>query len=75
MLLSPISPSFLQQLSQAPVPRELLVPLIYISLVGCSISIVSSLLTILLHFQARYSPAPGPACPPAAAQHPSFSSN
>ncbi|XP_059009229.1 adhesion G-protein coupled receptor G5 isoform X5 [Mustela lutreola] len=43
----------LMQLSQAPIPRELLVPLMYISLVGCSISIVSSLLTILLHFQAR----------------------
>ncbi|XP_022374470.1 adhesion G-protein coupled receptor G5 isoform X2 [Enhydra lutris kenyoni] len=56
-LNEPISISFQHnqslQLSQAPVPRELLVPLIYISLVGCSISIVSSILTVLLHFQAR----------------------
>ncbi|XP_070626742.1 adhesion G-protein coupled receptor G5 isoform X12 [Bos indicus] len=41
------------QLSQAPVPAELLAPLTYISLVGCSISIVASLLTVLLHLQAR----------------------
>ena len=46
-----------QQLSQAPIPAELLAPLTYISLVGCSISIVASLLTVLLHLQARYSPA------------------
>ncbi|XP_037672189.1 adhesion G-protein coupled receptor G5 isoform X2 [Choloepus didactylus] len=43
----------LMQLSQAPIPAELLTPLTYISLVGCSISIVASLLTILLHFHAR----------------------
>uniref|UniRef100_A0ABI7W390 Adhesion G protein-coupled receptor G5 n=1 Tax=Felis catus TaxID=9685 RepID=A0ABI7W390_FELCA len=43
----------LMQLSPAPIPAELLVPLTYISLVGCSISVVASLLTILLHFQAR----------------------
>ncbi|XP_077607466.1 adhesion G-protein coupled receptor G5 isoform X5 [Crocuta crocuta] len=43
----------LMQLSSAPVPANLLAPLTYISLVGCSISIVASLLTILLHFQAR----------------------
>ncbi|KAB1273339.1 Adhesion G-protein coupled receptor G5 [Camelus dromedarius] len=41
------------QLSPAPVPAELLAPLTYISLVGCSISIVASLLTVLLHFYAR----------------------
>ncbi|XP_076988666.1 adhesion G-protein coupled receptor G5 isoform X2 [Tamandua tetradactyla] len=46
-------PSPAQQLSQAPVPEELLAPLTYISLVGCSISIVASLLAILLHFHAR----------------------
>ncbi|XP_022411587.1 adhesion G-protein coupled receptor G5 isoform X3 [Delphinapterus leucas] len=43
----------LMQLSQAPVPAELLAPLTYISLVGCSISIVASLLTVLLHLLAR----------------------
>ncbi|XP_008066236.2 adhesion G-protein coupled receptor G5 [Carlito syrichta] len=43
----------LMQLSSAPVPAELLAPLTYISLVGCSISIVASLLTILLHLHAR----------------------
>ncbi|XP_064130056.1 adhesion G-protein coupled receptor G5 isoform X3 [Loxodonta africana] len=43
----------LMQLSPAPIPAELLPPLTYISLVGCSISIVASLLTILLHFQSR----------------------
>ncbi|KAM6177431.1 adhesion G-protein coupled receptor G5 [Erethizon dorsatum] len=43
----------LMQLSPAPVPAELLMPLEYISLVGCSISIVASLLTILLHLHAR----------------------
>ncbi|KAB1251108.1 Adhesion G-protein coupled receptor G5 [Camelus dromedarius] len=43
----------LMQLSPAPVPAELLAPLTYISLVGCSISIVASLLTVLLHFYAR----------------------
>ncbi|KAK2503715.1 hypothetical protein MC885_005998 [Smutsia gigantea] len=45
--------SFPPQLSPAPVPAELLVALMCISLVGCSISVVASLLTILLHFQAR----------------------
>ncbi|XP_074258443.1 adhesion G-protein coupled receptor G5 isoform X1 [Saimiri boliviensis] len=43
----------LMQLSPALVPAELLAPLTYISLVGCSISIVASLLTVLLHFHAR----------------------
>ncbi|XP_004395890.1 PREDICTED: probable G-protein coupled receptor 114 [Odobenus rosmarus divergens] len=43
----------LMQLSPAPVPGELLAPLTYISLVGCSISVVASLLSILLHCQAR----------------------
>ncbi|KAM5262839.1 LOW QUALITY PROTEIN: adhesion G-protein coupled receptor G5 [Ctenodactylus gundi] len=43
----------LMQLSPAPVPVELLVPLEYISLVGCSVSIVASLLTMLLHLHAR----------------------
>ncbi|XP_077754436.1 adhesion G-protein coupled receptor G5 isoform X3 [Canis aureus] len=43
----------LMQLSPAPIPEELLAPLTYISLVGCSISMVASLLTLLLHFQAR----------------------
>ncbi|XP_008770520.2 adhesion G-protein coupled receptor G5 isoform X2 [Rattus norvegicus] len=39
----------LMQLSGDPVPTELQTPLEYISLVGCSISIVASLLTILLN--------------------------
>ncbi|XP_006863683.1 PREDICTED: probable G-protein coupled receptor 114 [Chrysochloris asiatica] len=43
----------LMQLTSAPLPPELLAPLIYISYVGCSISIVSSLLTILLHVYTR----------------------
>uniref|UniRef100_A0A452S9W6 Adhesion G protein-coupled receptor G5 n=1 Tax=Ursus americanus TaxID=9643 RepID=A0A452S9W6_URSAM len=43
----------LMQLSPAQVPPELLKPLTYITLVGCSVSIVASLLTVLLHFQAR----------------------
>ncbi|XP_059523931.1 adhesion G-protein coupled receptor G5 [Myotis daubentonii] len=43
----------LMQFSPAPLPAELLAPLTYISLVGCSISIVASLLTLLLHFRAR----------------------
>ncbi|XP_007946223.1 adhesion G-protein coupled receptor G5 [Orycteropus afer afer] len=43
----------LMQLSPAPIPAELLPPLSYISVVGCSISIVASLLTIMLHFHAR----------------------
>uniref|UniRef100_A0A8D1UCG4 Adhesion G-protein coupled receptor G5 n=1 Tax=Sus scrofa TaxID=9823 RepID=A0A8D1UCG4_PIG len=43
----------LMQLSPAPVPATLLAPLLYISLVGCSISIVASLLTVLLQFYAR----------------------
>ncbi|XP_032013344.1 adhesion G-protein coupled receptor G5 isoform X3 [Hylobates moloch] len=41
------------QLSPALVPAELLAPLTYISLVGCSISIVASLITVLLHFHFR----------------------
>ncbi|XP_070626736.1 adhesion G-protein coupled receptor G5 isoform X6 [Bos indicus] len=60
------------QLSQAPVPAELLAPLTYISLVGCSISIVASLLTVLLHLQARYSPALMQGLLPSAAQNASF---
>ncbi|XP_063467895.1 adhesion G-protein coupled receptor G5 isoform X10 [Symphalangus syndactylus] len=43
----------LMQLSPALVPAELLAPLTYISLVGCSISIVASLITVLLHFHFR----------------------
>lgn len=43
----------LMQISPAPIPAELLVPLTYISIVGCSVSIMASLLTILLHFHAR----------------------
>ncbi|XP_024407260.2 adhesion G-protein coupled receptor G5 [Desmodus rotundus] len=43
----------LMQLSQDPLPAELLVPLTYISLVGCSISIMASLLTVLLYFLTR----------------------
>nr|XP_054311003.1 adhesion G-protein coupled receptor G5 isoform X2 [Pongo pygmaeus] len=43
----------LMQLSPALVPAELLAPLTYISLVGCSISIVASLITVLLHFRFR----------------------
>ncbi|XP_046539045.1 adhesion G-protein coupled receptor G5 isoform X1 [Equus quagga] len=43
----------LMQLSAAPVPVELLAPLTYISLVGCSISVVASLLTLLLHVHTR----------------------
>ncbi|XP_004626107.1 adhesion G-protein coupled receptor G5 [Octodon degus] len=43
----------LMQLSPAPVPAELLVPLEYISLVGCSVSAVASLLTIGLHLHTR----------------------
>ncbi|XP_066205144.1 adhesion G-protein coupled receptor G5 [Saccopteryx leptura] len=43
----------LMQLSTAPLPVELLAPLTYISLVGCSVSIVASLLTLLLHFHTR----------------------
>ncbi|CAH7079765.1 Adgrg5 [Phodopus roborovskii] len=40
-------------LSGDPVPAELQVPLEYISLVGCSISIVASLLTMLLYAHSR----------------------
>ena len=69
LLLLPFLP---QQLSQAPVPAELLAPLTYISLVGCSISIVASLLTVLLHLQARYSPALMQGILPSAAQNASF---
>ncbi|XP_075833084.1 adhesion G-protein coupled receptor G5 isoform X2 [Microtus pennsylvanicus] len=43
----------LMQLSGDPVPAELRVPLEYISLVGCSISVVASLLTILLYAHSR----------------------
>uniref|UniRef100_A0A8C0WGR5 Adhesion G-protein coupled receptor G5 n=1 Tax=Castor canadensis TaxID=51338 RepID=A0A8C0WGR5_CASCN len=43
----------LMQLSPARLPAELLAPLKYISLVGCSISILASLITILLHIHAR----------------------
>ncbi|KAM4833735.1 adhesion G-protein coupled receptor G5 [Thomomys bottae] len=43
----------LMQLSSAQLPAELRAPLEYISLVGCSISIVASLLVILLYIQAR----------------------
>ncbi|XP_036297134.1 adhesion G-protein coupled receptor G5 [Pipistrellus kuhlii] len=43
----------LMQFSPAPLPAELLAPLTYISLVGCSISVVASLLSLLLHFHAR----------------------
>lgn len=60
--ISPSLPSHLQQLSPARLPAELLAPLKYISLVGCSISILASLITILLHIHARYSPALVPAC-------------
>lgn len=68
----PLLPFLPQQLSQAPVPAELLAPLTYISLVGCSISIVASLLTVLLHLQARYSPALMQGLLPSAAQNASF---
>ncbi|XP_040838045.1 adhesion G-protein coupled receptor G5 [Ochotona curzoniae] len=43
----------LMQLSQAPVPVELLAPLTSISVVGCSVSMVASLLTLLLHLHSR----------------------
>ncbi|XP_006897205.1 PREDICTED: probable G-protein coupled receptor 114 [Elephantulus edwardii] len=43
----------LMQLSRDPIPEELLPPLRYISLVGCSISVTASLFTILLHFRSR----------------------
>lgn len=43
----------LMQLSAAPLPEELQAPLEYISLVGCSVSTVASLLTLVLHFYAR----------------------
>nr|XP_051702768.1 LOW QUALITY PROTEIN: adhesion G-protein coupled receptor G5 [Oryctolagus cuniculus] len=43
----------LMQFSGTRVPAELLAPLTYISLVGCSISVVASLLTVGLHFHAR----------------------
>lgn len=46
-------PCLPQQLSPAPLPAELLAPLTYISLVGCSVSIVASLISLLLHFHAR----------------------
>ena len=59
MLLASSLRSLPQQLSAAPVPVELLAPLTYISLVGCSISVMASLLTLLLHVHTRYSAAPG----------------
>ncbi|GAB1293501.1 Adhesion G-protein coupled receptor G5 [Apodemus speciosus] len=43
----------LMQFSGDPVPAELQVPLEYISLVGCSISIVASLFTIVLYAHSR----------------------
>ncbi|XP_038168718.1 adhesion G-protein coupled receptor G5 isoform X2 [Arvicola amphibius] len=43
----------LMQVSGDPVPAELRVPLEYISLVGCSISVVAALLTILLYAHSR----------------------
>ncbi|XP_048210771.1 adhesion G-protein coupled receptor G5 isoform X2 [Perognathus longimembris pacificus] len=43
----------LMQLSPAQLPAALRAPLEYISLVGCSVSIVASLLVILLSIQAR----------------------
>ncbi|XP_054426252.1 adhesion G-protein coupled receptor G5 [Pteronotus mesoamericanus] len=43
----------LMQLSTAPLPAELLEPLTYISFVGCTISIIASLLTILLYLYTR----------------------
>ncbi|XP_036604356.1 adhesion G-protein coupled receptor G5 isoform X2 [Trichosurus vulpecula] len=43
----------LMKLSPAEISAELLAPLTYISIVGCSLSIVASLLTILLHFYSR----------------------
>ncbi|XP_027713740.1 adhesion G-protein coupled receptor G5 isoform X2 [Vombatus ursinus] len=43
----------LMKLSSTKISKELLTPLTYISIVGCSLSIVASLLTILLHFYSR----------------------
>ncbi|XP_051830503.1 adhesion G-protein coupled receptor G5 isoform X2 [Antechinus flavipes] len=43
----------LMKLSSSKISVELLDPLTYISIVGCSLSIVASLLTILLHFYSR----------------------
>ncbi|XP_074141958.1 adhesion G-protein coupled receptor G5 isoform X2 [Sminthopsis crassicaudata] len=43
----------LMKLSSSKISMELLDPLTYISIVGCSLSIVASLLTILLHFYSR----------------------
>ncbi|XP_074054660.1 adhesion G-protein coupled receptor G5 isoform X2 [Macrotis lagotis] len=43
----------LMKLSSVKISRELLAPLTYISIVGCSLSVVASLLTILLHFYSR----------------------
>lgn len=43
----------LMQLSGDPVPAGLQMPLEYISLVGCSVSIVASLLTMLLYAHSR----------------------
>ncbi|MEJ1276179.1 adhesion G protein-coupled receptor G5 [Cricetulus griseus] len=55
-LQKPINISFWHNqslLSGDPVPAELQEPLEYISLVGCSISIVASLLTMLLYAHSR----------------------
>ncbi|KAK7804479.1 hypothetical protein U0070_022097 [Myodes glareolus] len=56
-LQNPVNISFWHnrslQLSGDPVPAELRVPLEYISLVGCSISVVAALLTILLYAHSR----------------------
>nr|XP_020819359.1 adhesion G-protein coupled receptor G5 isoform X10 [Phascolarctos cinereus] len=43
----------LMKLSSTEISMELLAPLTYISIVGCSLSTVASLLTILLHFYSR----------------------
>lgn len=72
MLLASSPSSLLQQFSPALVPAELLAPLTYISLVGCSISIVASLITVLLHFHSRYSTATVLGLPPTVAHHPSL---
>lgn len=53
LCFSPSAPFALQQLSGDPVPAELRVPLEYISLVGCSISVMAALLTILLYAHSR----------------------
>ncbi|XP_020819351.1 adhesion G-protein coupled receptor G5 isoform X3 [Phascolarctos cinereus] len=52
----------LMKLSSTEISMELLAPLTYISIVGCSLSTVASLLTILLHFYSRLV-AEGPPIP------------